>query len=178
MFAYPFRGRLLASGPAHLMRRAATAGFTLLEMLVVLVIIGLIAGLVGPQLMGRVDTSKVTAADTQVRMLKSSLDTMRLDIGRYPTKEEGLDLLISPPKDERISARWQGPYLAEGKVPLDPWGNPYQYLPAGGITIYLYSFGGDGQSGGEGTNADVGFPPKAGGEGLPPKPRDSETSGP
>jgi general secretion pathway protein G len=140
---------------------AKLRGFTLLEMLVVLVIIGLIAGLVGPQLMGRVDTSKVTAADTQVRMLKSALDTMRLDIGRYPTKEEGLALLVTAPKDERIAPRWQGPYLSESTVPLDPWGTPYQYAPAGGTTIYLYSFGADGQAGGESINADIGFPPKS-----------------
>src|ERR1700744_1755343 len=85
--------------------RTASAGFTLLEMLVVLVIIGLLAGLVGPQLMGRVDTSKVTAASTQIRMLKSALDTMRLDIGRYPTKEEGLAMLTAPPQDERAARK-------------------------------------------------------------------------
>jgi general secretion pathway protein G len=132
------------------------AGFTLLEMLVVLVIIGLLAGLVGPQLMGRVDTSKVTAADTQVRMLKAALDTMRLDIGRYPTREEGLAMLTTPPRDERAARKWQGPYLAEG-LPMDPWGNPYQYNPATPTTVVLYSFGADGQAGGEGTNADIGF---------------------
>jgi general secretion pathway protein G len=135
-------------------------GFTLLEMLVVLVIIGLIAGLVGPQLMGRVDTSKVTAADTQVRMLKSALDTMRLDIGRYPTRDEGLALLVTPPKDERVLSRWQGPYLSEDSVPLDPWGNAYQYTPSTGTVIYLYSLGGDGEPGGEGVNADIGILPK------------------
>jgi len=141
--------------------RRLAAGFTLLEMLVVLVIIGLIAGLVGPQLMGRVDTSKVTTADTQARMLKSALDTMRLDIGRYPTKDEGLTLLVTPPKDDRAAPKWQGPYLSEGNVPLDPWGNPYQYdtLP-GTNNVYIYSFGADGQPGGEGVNADVGFVPK------------------
>jgi len=137
----------------------ASAGFTLLEMLVVLVIIGLLAGLVGPQLMGRVDTSKVTAADTQVRMLKSALDTMRLDIGRYPTKDEGLAMLMEQPKDERAARKWQGPYLSEA-LPNDPWGNPYQYMPAGN-TVYLYSYGADGQPGGEGINADIGFLPKA-----------------
>ena len=137
----------------------ASAGFTLLEMLVVLVIIGLLAGLVGPQLMGRVDTSKVTAADTQVRMLKSALDTMRLDIGRYPTKDEGLAMLMEQPKDERAARKWQGPYLSEA-LPNDPWGNPYQYMPAGN-TVYLYSYGADGQPGGEGLNADIGFLPKA-----------------
>src|SRR5262249_19848025 len=134
-------------------------GFTLLEMLVVLVIIGLVAGLVGPQLLGRVDTSKVTAADTQVKMLKSALDTMRLDIGRYPTKEEGLDLLTTTPKDERLLRRWHGPYLAD-TVPLDPWGNPYQYASDGSNAVVLYSFGADGKAGGEGVNADIGLIPK------------------
>ncbi len=141
-------------------KRPASAGFTLLEMLVVLVIIGLIMGLVGPQFMGRVDSSRVTTADTQVRMLKSALDTMRLDVGRYPTKEEGLAMLEVSPKDERTSRKWQGPYLSEG-VPLDPWGNPYQYSPGTNISVVLYSFGADGQAGGEGNNADVGFLPKA-----------------
>lgn len=138
---------------------AAAAGFTLLEMLVVLVIIGLLAGLVGPQLLGRVDTSKVSAAQTQARMLKTSLETMRLDVGRFPTKEEGLDLLNTPPKDERMARRWHGPYLSED-VPLDPWGNPYVYAPEGATTLVLYSLGADGEPGGEGTNADVGILPK------------------
>jgi general secretion pathway protein G len=139
--------------------RPASAGFTLLEMLVVLVIMAMLAGLVVPNLMGRVDTSKVTAADTQVRMLKSALDTLRLDIGRYPTKEEGLGVLETAPKDERAARKWQGPYLSEG-MPLDPWGNPYQYNPASATNITLYSYGADGQPGGEGIDADVGFLPR------------------
>src|ERR1700760_2136619 len=93
--------------------RVGQSGFMLLEMLVVLVIMGLLAGLVGPQLLARVDTSKVSAANTQTRMLKTSLETMRLDVGRFPTKEEGLDLLNNPPKDERLARRWHGPYLSE-----------------------------------------------------------------
>ncbi len=144
---------------APLSTRAPDAGFTLLEMLVVLVIMGLLAGLVGPQLLARVDTSKVSAASTQARMLKTSLETMRLDVGRFPTKEEGLDLLNRAPKDERLARRWHGPYLSED-VPLDPWGNPYVYAPESDTTVVLYSFGADGQPGGEGTNADVGFLPK------------------
>ena len=131
-------------------------GFTLLEMLVVLVIIGLVASLVGPQLLGRVDTSRVTAADAQIRILKGALDTMRLDVGRFPTQEEGLSSLIQPPADERSKRRWQGPYLAED-VPLDPWGNAYQYKPKDSTSVILYSFGADGKSGGEGIDADVGF---------------------
>ena len=138
---------------------ASSSGFTLLEMLVVLVIIGLLAGLVGPQLMGRVDTSKVTTADTQSRMLKSALDTMRLDVGRYPTKDEGLAMLVTPPADERVARKWQGPYLSEA-LPLDPWGNPYQYNPITQTSVAIYSFGADGQAGGEGVNADVGLVPK------------------
>ncbi len=145
---------------------AAQRGFTLLEMLVVLVIIGLLAGLVGPQLLGRVDTSKVTAADTQIRMLKASIETMRLDIGRFPTQEEGLQALMTPPQDERIARKWRGPYLSEA-VPLDPWGNPYNYRPLTGTTMALYSFGADGQLGGEGIDADVGFLPSTNAAGAP-----------
>lgn len=140
----------------RLLKPASRKGFTLLEMLVVLVIIGLVASLVGPQLLGRVDTSKVTAADAQVRMLKGALDTLRLDIGRFPTQEEGLSLLMRSPSDERLKRRWQGPYLAE-EVPLDPWGNPYQYKPKSSTSVILYSFGADNKSGGEGIDADVGF---------------------
>ena len=131
-------------------------GFTLLEMLVVLVIIGLVASLVGPQLLGRVDTSRVTAADAQIRMLKGALDTLRLDMGRFPTQEEGLAILMRSPATERDKRRWQGPYLAED-VPLDPWGNPYQYKPKNSTSVVLYSFGADGKAGGEGIDADVGF---------------------
>lgn len=141
-------------------KAAVSRGFTLLEMLVVLVIIGLLAGLVGPQLLGRVDTSKVTAADTQIRMLKASIETMRLDIGRFPTAEEGLEMLMVPPQDERIARRWRGPYLSED-VPLDPWGAPYNYRPLTGTTMALFSYGADGQLGGEGIDADVGFLPKS-----------------
>lgn len=140
----------------RLPRETQQRGFTLLEMLVVLVIIGLIAGLVGPQLLGRVDTSRITAANAQVRVLKGALDTLRLDMGRFPTAEEGLALLNTPPNDERLSRRWQGPYLSED-VPLDPWGNPYVYKPQSSTTVVLYSYGADGQPDGEGINADVGI---------------------
>lgn len=140
-------------------QRHQSSGFTLLEMLVVLVIMGLLAALVGPQLLGRVDTSRVTAAQTQVRMIKGALDTMRLDIGRYPTKEEGLALLEVPPEDERAARKWQGPYLVEG-IPPDPWGFSYQYNPVSGNSIALFSYGADGEPGGEGLNEDVGIFPR------------------
>jgi general secretion pathway protein G len=136
------------------------AGFTLIEMLVVLVIIGLLAGLVGPKLFGKVDASKVQTAQTQVKMLKGALESMRLDIGRFPTAEEGLALLNTSPKDDKIRSRWRGPYL-DDDLPLDPWGTPYQYAVPGsnGQPFALYSFGADGKPGGEGTDADVGYLP-------------------
>jgi general secretion pathway protein G len=140
----------------HPKRLTKQSGFTLLEMLVVLVIIGLVASLVGPQLLGRVDSSRVTAADTQIRMLKGALDTLRLDVGRFPTAEEGLGLLMNEPSDERTRRKWQGPYLAES-VPLDPWGNPYQYKPKNSTNVILFSFGADSKADGEGIDADVGF---------------------
>lgn len=137
-----------------------TRGFTLLELLVVLVIIGLLASLVGPKLFGKVDSAKVQTAQTQVKMLKGALETMRLDIGRFPTAAEGMALLNEAPRDERIAPRWKGPYLDQA-VPLDPWGASYQYsVPgSGGQAFSLYSFGADGKRGGEGNDADVGLLP-------------------
>ncbi len=139
---------------------SATRGFTLIEMLVVLVIIGLLASLVGPKLFSKVDSSKVQTAQTQVKMLKGSLETLRLDIGRFPSEAEGLALLNAAPEDEKLRARWRGPYLDEA-LPPDPWGNPYQYSVPGanGQPFALYSFGADGKRGGEGTDADVGYLP-------------------
>src|SRR5262249_9597577 len=93
---------------------------------------------------------KTVTAQTQVRMLKAALDTMRLDIGRYPTAEEGLKLLIEAPSDPVLRSRWRGPYL-EGTMPLDPWGNSYQYSPTAGRdlnAITLYSYGPTGKPGG------------------------------
>lgn len=142
------------------MRGKLVVGFTLLEMLVVLVIIGLLASLVGPKLFTKVDSSKVTTAQTQVKMLKGALEALRLDVGRFPTESEGLALLNTPPTDEKLRSRWRGPYLDEA-VPPDPWGSPYQYsVPgAGGQPFALYSFGADGKPGGDGFDADVGYLP-------------------
>lgn len=142
----------------HLLRSAR--GFTLLEMLVVLVIIGMLAGLVGPKLFTKVDTSKQQTAQTQVKMLRGSLETLRLDINRFPTADEGLALLNAAPADEKLKSRWRGPYL-DDKLPPDPWGNPYQYsIPgADGQPFALYSLGGDGKRGGEGIDADIGYLP-------------------
>lgn len=135
-------------------------GFTLIEMLVVLVIIGMLAGLVGPKLFGRVDSSKVKTAEVQIKMFKGSLETFRLDVGRFPTQAEGLLVLNMAPTDDQARAHWHGPYLDQD-VPLDPWGHPYVYsLPgANGQPFALYSFGGDGKPGGEGIDADIGLLP-------------------
>lgn len=135
-------------------------GFTLLEMLVVLVIIGLLAGLVGPRLFTKVDDSKIKTAEVQIKMLKNALETLNLDISRFPTESEGLALLFQAPKDQRTRAFWNGPYLDEA-VPMDPWGTPYQYTVPGrdGLPFALYSFGPDGKRGGEGKDADIGYLP-------------------
>ena len=142
--------------------RRGSQGFTLLEMIVVLVIIGLIMGLVGPRLFSQADKAKVQTAETQVRMLRGALETMRLDIGRLPTEEEGLALLTQRQSEPKLSQRWQGPYLEEG-VPPDPWGNPYRYSPraSGTHSFSLYSLGADGQPGGSELDADVGQLPQS-----------------
>ena len=139
---------------------ASVRGFTLLEMIVVLVIIGLIMGLVGPRLFRQADKAKVQTSETQVRMLRGALETMRLDTGRFPTSEEGLRMLTDKPQDPKIAERWQGPYLDEA-VPSDPWGNPSQYSPTavGTHPFTLYSQGADGQPGGTEFNADIGMLP-------------------
>lgn len=132
-------------------------GFTLLEMLVVLVIIGLLVSLVGPRLFSKVDTAKAQTAAAQIKLLRGAVETMRMDINVYPTEEQGLRLLTDPPSDAALRQRWKGPYL-EGAVPLDPWGNPYIYRPpeASGKPFTLESLGGDGKPGGEGVDQDIG----------------------
>jgi general secretion pathway protein G len=141
-------------------RAVLQSGFTLLEILVVLVIIGLLAGLVGPRLLSQVDRGKNTTAEAQVKMLKSALETMRLDLGRFPTNDEGLNLLVTAPADPALKAKWVGPYL-DGKMPVDPWGNPYNYSVPGrdGVPFALYSYGGEGKPGASGVGAGIGYLP-------------------
>jgi len=133
-------------------------GFTILEMIVVLVMIGLIMGLVGPRLFNQADKAKVKTAETQVKMLKGALQVMRLDIGRFPTTTEGLQLLSTSPTNANIKDKWQGPYL-EDKLPLDPWSNPFQYRFEASETqaFVLYSQGSDRQDGGEDDASDIGY---------------------
>jgi general secretion pathway protein G len=138
--------------------RLRNSGFTLLEMLVVLVIIGLLVSMVGPRLFTKVDAAKIQTAAAQIKLLRGAVETMRLDINVYPTAEQGLKLLVEAPTDTELRQRWKGPYLEEA-VPLDPWGNPYQYLPpdSSGKAFILYSFGADGKPGGTGNDADIGL---------------------
>lgn len=133
-------------------------GFTLLEMLVVMVIIGLLAGLVGPRIFGKVDSSKVQTAKTQIKMLESSVGIMRLDVGRVPPATEGLKWLVEAPSEAELRAKWTGPYI-EGKLPTDPWDRPYLYKVPGpsGKPFAVYSLGADGQPGGEAFDADIGL---------------------
>ena len=141
-------------------RDADQRGYSLLEILVVLAIIGILATLVGPRLFTQVDRSKVTTAKAQARPLKISLDAMRFDLGRYPTSEEGLAILVEPPGDAGTQALWAGPYI-DGQLPVDPWGNPYRYFEpakdAAGfdLTPKIVSYGADNEPGGDGLNQDI-----------------------
>lgn len=139
--------------PAPCRARDAQAGFTLLELLVVIVIIGLLAAYVGPKYFSQLGKSEVTVAKAQIEAFDKSLDTYRLDVGRYPSAEEGLNALMAAPPS--AGAKWNGPYLKKG-VPLDPWGRPYQYRSPGSKGEYeILSLGKDGQPGGTGDNADI-----------------------
>jgi general secretion pathway protein G len=139
--------------PAAL-RRALQAGFTLIELMVVLVIIGVLAALIVPNVLDRADDARVTAARTDVTNLMQALKLYKLDNHRYPTGEQGLQALVSKPTSGPAPVNWK-PYLE--KLPNDPWGRPYQYLNPGlKGEVDVMSFGADGQSGGEGVNADVG----------------------
>jgi general secretion pathway protein G len=133
--------------------REAEAGFTLVEMLVVITIIGLIMGLVGPRVLGYLGESKVKAARLQIESFASALDLFYLDAGRYPTSSEGLAALAQRPDSAGI---WNGPYLKTGTVPSDPWGHAYVYrAPAEHGPYAIVSLGSDGQEGGDGTAADI-----------------------
>ncbi|WP_018175273.1 MULTISPECIES: type II secretion system major pseudopilin GspG [unclassified Thioalkalivibrio] len=140
---------------SHLQVRTSrrSAGFTLIELLVVLVILGLLAGLVGPQVMRYLSDSKTQTAALQIQEIESALDLYRIDVGSYPTSDQGLEALVNEPEGVR---NWNGSYLRRSQVPLDPWGNPFNYRSPGEHGSFdIWTYGADGQPGGEGENQPV-----------------------
>ena len=132
-------------------------GFTLIEIMAVVLIIGLLSTLVGMAIFPQIDKSRVNAARAQLKMLDAALETFRMDTARFPNSEQGLSALIEPPPDVRNYQR--GGYLRERRMPDDPWGNPYQYASPGQHNQHAYdlwSWGADGAAGGEGVDADIG----------------------
>ena len=137
--------------------RRARPGFTLIEILVVIAVISLLAALVAPNVFRHVGTAKDATAKSQIEMLGAALDAYRLDNGRYPTTEQGLDALMTEPTSDPRPNNWKGPYLRKA-VPKDPWGNAYSYLCPGDNSPQGYdllSYGADGQAGGEGEDVDI-----------------------
>ena len=127
-------------------------GFTLIELLIVMIILGLLAALVAPRMFGKIGTSKQKAAKSQISLFETALDTYRLDVGEFPTSEQGLQALREKPSDVD---NWDGPYLPK-EIPKDPWGNPYEYRHPGEHGDYdIISYGADGQPGGAEEDADV-----------------------
>lgn len=135
-------------------RLRSKAGYTLIEILIVLAIIALLVSLVGPRLFALYDKSKAQTTTTEIATLKTALDTMQIDIGRYPTEQEGLNLLVAAPGQG--VANWSGPYLSSPELPKDKWGNAYLYVaPPEGGQPQVGSYGSDGKPGGAGTAADI-----------------------
>jgi general secretion pathway protein G len=141
-----------------LTRRTRVRGFTLIEIMVVITILGILAALIVPKVVGRTDDARITAAKQDIGAIMQALKLFRLDNGRYPTTEQGLRALIERPSTDPQPTNWkQGGYLERSSIPKDPWGKEYQYLNPGlRGEIDVFSFGRDGQSGGEGPDADIG----------------------
>ena len=132
-------------------------GFTLIEVMVVVIVLGLLAGIVLPQVIGRVSQARDSTARTQIEMISVALDSYRLDNGRYPTTQQGLEALRTEPSIEPLASNWRGPYLRRA-VPEDPWGRPYLYRSPGEENpgaFDLFTLGMDGEPGGEGEDADI-----------------------
>ncbi|UXY50728.1 type II secretion system major pseudopilin GspG [Pseudomonas tohonis] len=136
--------------------RRREQGFTLIEIMVVVVILGVLAALVVPQIMSRPDQAKVTAARADINAIAMALDIYKLDNHGYPSTQQGLDALVNRPAGSPPARNWNPDgYLK--RLPVDPWGNPYQFIVPGSRGAYdLFSFGADGRAGGEGLNADIG----------------------
>ena len=146
------RGALMRAAPRR-SRRRGEEGFTLVEMLVVITIIGLIMGLIGPRVLNYLSESKVKAAKIQLQSFASALDLFYLDVGRFPSSSEGLAALVQRAPG---AGAWNGPYLKGGNVPNDPWNHPYLYRAPGERGAYdIMSYGADGQEGGSGAAADI-----------------------
>jgi general secretion pathway protein G len=144
--------------PADPVRRRR--GFTLIEIMAVVLIIGLLGTIVGTAIFGQIDRARVTTARSQMKQIEAALDFYRMDNGRYPSTDQGLEALVQPPTIEPIPRNYRPEgYLQGGRVPRDPWDSPYGYLAPGERNPYsfdLWSLGADGQPGGEGTDADIG----------------------
>jgi general secretion pathway protein G len=150
-----FTGKIFCPAPHAMLRPRSARGFTLLELLVVMVIIGLLASYVGPKYFSQIGKSEVTVAKAQIEGMEKALDAYRLDVGNYPAAEEGFAALQVKPGSDSAN-KWNGPYLKRD-VPLDPWGHPYVYRNPGsnGRAVDIISYGKDGQPGGSGENADI-----------------------
>ncbi|MDP2783350.1 MAG: type II secretion system major pseudopilin GspG [Sulfurimicrobium sp.] len=137
--------------------RGRASGFTLIEIMIVMVIIAMLAALVGPRLMGALSGSKVKATKIQIETLSNAIDTFHLDAGRYPAQQEGLQVLLQNPANAPI-LNWRGPYLKKNKVPNDEWNRAFTYqIPSKhNMGFDLYSLGADGKAGGSGDDADIG----------------------
>lgn len=133
------------------------SGFTLIELMVVIVILGILAAIIAPKLVGRTDDARVTQAKTQIRNLETALKLFKMDNGFYPSTEQGLEALIIEPTIGQIPKNYRkGGYLEQRKLPMDPWGNPYIYISPGANGEYeIISYGADGKPGGEGYDADI-----------------------
>jgi len=140
------------------MMKRRISGFTLIEIMVVVVIISVLIGLVAPNILGRVDEARVTAAKTDIATIEQAMEMYKLDNHRYPTTDQGLTALVEKPNTSPVPKKWNpAGYLKKNALPVDPWGGQYQYLSPGAVGPFdLYSLGADGKEGGEGYDADVG----------------------
>jgi len=138
-------------------KRMDSQGFTLIEIMVVLVILGILAGLIVPRIMGRPDEARRMKAKIQIQSLETALQLYKLDTGNYPSTEQGLQALVEPPATGELARAWrEGGYLEKGQVPKDPWGNDYVYLSPGAQAEFdIISYGADGVAGGDGKNEDI-----------------------